>query len=407
MAGSGRGRLNSGGARVRRVAVVTGTRAEYGLLISSMAAIAGHPRLNLQLVATGMHLLRKFGRTLDQIRRDGWRIDAAVPMQNGDDSPLDAARALARGVDGISRYLCAAGTDIVVVLGDRVEAMAGALAAVTTGKILAHIHGGDLAAGDFDDSFRHAITKLAHLHLAATKSAARRIVRMGEEASRVRWVGAPGLDRLRELIDGLAKGPKKPIVECNRVRVVDRGRSRHTLVVQHPIGRSADHEYRVMKAILGAVERAGLQATCLYPNSDRGHSGIVRAIEEHVRAVDGEGAGFRAVRSLPRDDFLRLLIASDVLIGNSSSGIIEAGFAGTPAVDIGSRQRGREAGGNAVIHCAETRAAMDAAIGRALRKRPIMGGVSAYGDGRAGLRIAQALALVPLDAAFRHKLNTY
>jgi UDP-hydrolysing UDP-N-acetyl-D-glucosamine 2-epimerase len=176
----------------KRVAVITGTRAEYGLLKSPIAAIATHPRLELQLVVTGMHLLRKFGHTIDDIRADGWRIAARVPMQSGRDDST--------GVAGIARFIEQAGTDIVVVLGDRIEAMAGALAAVTTGRVLAHIHGGDVALGDFDESLRHAITKLAHVHLTATRQSMRRVVRMGESPEHVHCVGAPGLDRLREII---------------------------------------------------------------------------------------------------------------------------------------------------------------------------------------------------------------
>ncbi|HPM24916.1 MAG TPA: UDP-N-acetylglucosamine 2-epimerase, partial [Phycisphaerae bacterium] len=127
------------GRRVRRIAVVTGTRAEYGLLKSTMQAIAADPRLKLQVVVTGMHLLRKFGHTVDEIVRDGWRIDARVAMQSGSDAPLDQATGLARGVAGLARFFRAARTDIVVVLGDRIEALAGALAAVTTGRLVAHI----------------------------------------------------------------------------------------------------------------------------------------------------------------------------------------------------------------------------------------------------------------------------
>ncbi|MEE9211172.1 MAG: UDP-N-acetylglucosamine 2-epimerase, partial [Phycisphaeraceae bacterium] len=166
--------------RIRRVAVITGTRADYGLLRSTMAAIQTHRRLRLQVVVTGMHLLHKFGHTVDQIARDGWRVDARVKMQTGDDSPLDQAAGLSRGVLGIAKFLEQAKSEIVLVLGDRIEAMAGALAAVTTGRIVAHIHAGDVAPGDFDDSLRHAITKLAHVHLTATRCAARRVVRMGE-----------------------------------------------------------------------------------------------------------------------------------------------------------------------------------------------------------------------------------
>ncbi len=374
-----------GKKRVRRVAVVTGTRAEYGLLVPVMRAIDAHRSLNLHTVVTGMHLLRKFGSTVREIVRDGWSIDARVPMQRGDDSPLDQARGLSRGITGVSTFLHDNGTDIVVVLGDRIEAMAGALAAVTTGCLLAHIHGGDLAPGDIDDSLRHAITKLAHLHLAATPSAARRIVRMGESTERVHCVGAPGLDGLRQLVEAT---PER--------------RGGGVLVLHHACGRSADVEKRVMTTILRAAAATGLTQTIIYPNSDRGHRGIIDAIEAH-----GRRSPVRVVRSLAREAYLRELIAADVLLGNSSSGIIEAATAGTPVVNIGRRQEGRERSGPSVIDATESATVIRAALQRALRKRPITGLKTTYGEGNAGPQIAQYLAAVPLEERFRRKMNAF
>ena len=314
-----------------------------------MKAVAAQPGLKLQVVAAGMHLLPKFGRTVDAIRRDGWRVDALVPMQSGSDRPLDQARGLSRGVEGIARFIERGRTDIVVVLGDRIEAMAGALAAVTTGRVLAHIHGGDVAPGDFDDSLRHAITKLAHVHFAATRRAAWRIVRMGEDRWRVHVVGAPGLDRLRELI---AQEPRR------------RGRSGTALIVQHACGRPASLEQRVMSSVLTAVRTVGLRRLIVYPNTDRGHSGVLRAIRSHRRA--SRAGEVEVVRSLARDEYLRALLRADVLVGNSSSGIIEAPLAGTPSVDVGSRQAGREPGGRSIVHAREDARSIVAALRRAL-----------------------------------------
>lgn len=374
----------------RRVAVVTGTRAEYGALQSTLAAIAAHPRLELQLVVGGMHLLPKFGRTVAQIAADGWPIAARVPMQTGRDDPLDQARGLARGVAGMAEFFHKSGTDIVVVLGDRIEAMAGALAAVTSGRILAHIHGGDVAAGDFDESLRHAITKLAHVHLTATRQSQRRVLRLGESPQRVYCVGAPGLDRLREL---RGEQPRR------------RQRCRCALVVQHAYGRPAAVEQAVATRILRAVADAGLRRLIIYPNSDRGHRGVVRAIEQHRRSSPPGQA--RVFRSLPRDEYLRLLLRAEVLIGNSSSGIIEAPFAGTPAVDVGQRQRGRQAGGPGVFHAAESAVAIRAALRAALRWRRRRPARSVYGDGWAGERIARILARIPLNQGFARKQITY
>ncbi len=376
--------------RIRRITVITGTRAEYGLLRSTMEAIQKRRSLRLQIVVTGMHLLRKFGNTVDEIVRDGWHVDARVRMQAGDDSPLDQATGLARGVSGIAKFLESADTDIVVVLGDRIEALAGALAGVTTGRLVAHIHGGDIARGDFDESLRHAITKLAHVHLTATRAAQRRVIRMGETSNRVHWVGAPGLDHLIRLT-GHVKGIKK--------------RTGRALIVQHSAGRKPANERRVMTAVLNAVDKAGLTRTIVFPNSDRGHTGVIEAIEAHRRRSDN--GSVRIVRSYDRDTYLRTLIEADVLVGNSSSGIIEAAAAGTPSVNVGPRQHGRERSGRSVIDADESAASIGGAIRKALRKRPITGRPTVYGDGSAGPRIAEILADVPLSDRFRHKTNAY
>ncbi len=388
--------------RKRRIAVITGTRAEYGLLVSTMRAIRANPRLELQLVVTGMHLLRKFGHTVDDIIADGWRVDARVPMQSGSDRPLDQATGLARGVAGIARFLHAAHSDVVVVLGDRIEALAGALAAVTTGRWLAHIHGGDVAPGDFDDSLRHAITKLAHVHFAATSDAARRIVRMGEDPARVHVVGAPGLDRLRELMDRTARrGSPRSALRCLPFEPAEP----YALILYHAWGRPSAVEERTMSAILTACQSAGLARIILYPNTDRGHTGVLRAIDRHRRR--SRPGQVRVFRSLPRDQYLQLLIAARLLVGNSSSGIIEAPLAGTPSVNVGGRQAGRLVAGPSVIQTPESPTAIRKAIRAALRMPVKAGRKTVYGDGFAGRRIAALLDRLPMSCPPAPKTITY
>lgn len=370
----------------RRIAVVTGTRAEYGLLKSVMTAITEEPRLELLVASTGMHLLKSCGSTVHDIERDGFEIAARVRMQRGDDSPTDQAEGLARGVAGLARFLDAARADIVLVLGDRIEALAGALAATTTGRILAHIHGGDVARGDFDEAIRHAITKLAHLHFTATRDARRRVLRMGESPSATHFVGAPGLDDLRAMIETrtIAKSPNA------------------ALIVQHPIGRAARVEEAAMRTILGAAAAERLDATVIYPNTDRGHSGIARAIER-----DAARLGFRVVRSLPRREFLAELLCCRLIIGNSSSGAIEAPFAGAAFVCVGDRQVDRQTLRGAMIPASENSASIRRAIRTALRLRLRAGARTPYGDGRAGQRIATILASCRIDERVRRKRITY
>ncbi len=376
--------------RRRRIAVITGTRAEYGLLRTTIRAIQRHPRLQLQLAATGMHLVRKFGSTVRQIEADGFPIAARVPMQRGTDDPLDQAEGLARGVRGIARFLQEAESDVVLVLGDRIEAMAGALAGVATGRIVAHVHGGDVAPGDLDDALRHAITKLAHLHLTATRASMRRVLRMGERRAHVFLVGAPGLDELASLLREQARPHQ---------------RSGNALIVHHPCGRSAEVEARVMRDLLGAVERQGLRRLIVYPNSDRGHEGVIAAIRDH--AAGSRPGEVRVFRSLPRDEFVPCLITTDALVGNSSSGIIEAPFVGTPSVNVGARQTGREPGGSSVFHADESSRSIRDALTRAQRSRRRRPAFSVYGDGQAGQRIADILAKLEICDDLRRKRIAY
>lgn len=381
----------SGRARRRRVAVVTGTRAEYGLLRSTLRAIREHAKLELRLVATGAHLLHKFGRTIRDIEADGFTIDARIPMQRGRDDALDAAEGVARGVRGIGHFLVREECDVVLVLGDRIEAFAGAVAGITTGRCVAHVHGGDRAPGDIDDALRHAITKLAHLHFPATRRSAQRILRLGEARNRVFPVGAPGLDELRD---------------AARMRRRRRGQSGEALIVQHPSGRGALEERRAAEAVLDAVRACGLRRTIVYPNSDRGHDGVIDAIRRHVAQSPSDEVVVH--RSMPRDDFAAALARADVLIGNSSSGVIEAPYVGVPSVNVGRRQQGREPGGRSVLNCGEECEIIQRTIRRALRLAVRPGTKTVYGDGRTGLRIAARLAALNLGPRFRlNKLNTY
>ncbi len=391
--------------------MITGTRAEYGLLRTTIAAIENHPKLELLLVATGLHLLRKFGRTVRHIEQDGWRIHARIPMQRGLDSPQDQAEGLARGVRGMARFLESDNADVVLVLGDRIEAMAGALAGTTMGKIVAHIHGGDVAPGDMDDALRHSITKLAHIHLAATRDAARRIVRMGEHHHSVHIVGAPGLDEAykiaAESIDPESNG------HCSRG--VAKKREQAT-VLYHASGRSATRERQAMGAILRALDHHGLDRIVIGPNADRGHSGVLEAIEQARDRSQQAGnrshgaQNVRVVTSLERGAYLRTLSDSRLLIGNSSSGIIEAAVLGTPVVNVGSRQAGRLRNGRFVIDSGESYRDICEAIGTALAAGPgrmRRSRRSVYGSGGAGARIAEILAQTSLGRIVRTKRIRY
>jgi len=303
-------------------------------------------------------------------------------------------------------------SDIVLVVGDRIEAFAGAAAATCSRRIVAHIHGGDRAAGDVDDILRHAITKLAHLHLVATDDAARRVRKLGESSWRIHCVGAPGLDDIR--------ATPKPTQAWLR-NTLGTPLNHYAMIVQHPCGRSADQEYRDMRATLSAVAQSGLTGIIVYPNSDPGHTGIIKAIENLPRQTPDRVSPnmpekqdknvptsniWYMARSLPREIFIKLLKNSSVLIGNSSCGIIESATAGVPAIDIGPRQKGRLPCAKSVIHCNYGRTAVTKAIRKALKTK-VDSDNSIYGDGHAGRRVARILASIRINSAFRQKIISY
>jgi UDP-hydrolysing UDP-N-acetyl-D-glucosamine 2-epimerase len=279
--------------------------------------------------------------------------------------------AVSKGIAGIARVLDRLSCDGVIVLGDRIEAFAGACAASLSRRLVVHIHGGDGATGDVDDALRNAISRLAHIHFAASSDAVRRLERMGEQRWRIHRVGAPGLDNIRRF-----RQVKSPLIQHQP----------YAVVVQHPCGRSAKQEFAVMNHILSAVRACGLEGVVIYPNSDPGHEGILQAIAKIQKQ-----SCWHIFRSLDSDDYLRVLSQAAVLVGNSSSGIIESASMGIRAVNVGERQAGRLRCGPNVIDVSESGTAIVRAIRRALRAGPYTSKKSVYGDGRAGERMARIL----------------
>lgn len=353
----------------RRIAVVTGTRAEYGLLETVMRAIDGHPALALQCVASGTHLTTSTWKDI------ALPIAAKVPMQKaGRVGRLEDAVALGRGVSGFTEAFASLRPDAVLVLGDRIEAFAAASAAAVAGIRLGHIHGGDRAEGVADEAMRHAITKLAHVHFAATAQSRRRIIRMGEPPAQVFNVGSPAVDGIRD-IPAERSGPA-------------------VIVMHHPVGDADDVEARRMAAVLKAT--AGLDRLVLAPNHDPGRAGVLRAIRE---------ARVSMVEHLPRAVFVAKLKAADLIVGNSSAGLIEAAVCRTPCVNVGRRQAGREKPGNVVdsderVRDIQTAIKQARSLQRSKLRHP-------YGRGTTGEAIAGHVASAAWDATPITKRNTY
>ncbi|QDU72914.1 UDP-N-acetylglucosamine 2-epimerase [Mucisphaera calidilacus] len=360
------------GQEPRRVAIVTGTRAEFGLLRPVIDACLGRSELETLLLVTGTHLTRG---TVTDVRSAGYRIHREVMMQlPGDRDRLSESEAVGRGVMSFATAWREMVPDVVLVLGDRVEAFAAAASASVGGVRVAHVHGGDRAEGVADEAMRHAISKLAHLHFAASAESRRRLVRMGEASSSVFRVGSPAMDGLDAV---------KPAEDAPRV-----------IVMQHPIGAADDQERAWMRGTLRAVAKH--DPLVMWPNSDAGSAGIRSAIEE---------AGLRTVDHLPRERFLSLLAGCEVLVGNSSAGLIEAAGLRRAAVNVGPRQGGRERPAS-VLDCDYGERAVRAAV-RSARGLDLRRMRHPYGRGDAGVKIAEVLAELDLAAVPVRKRNAY
>ena len=382
----------------RDILILTGTRAEYGLLKSSMEAIRGDDRLSLSVVATGMHLSPRHGMTVEEIRNDGFTVNREVLMQINGDSGTAMAKSLGVGTMGLAEAFESLAPDAILLLGDRDEALAGALAGAHMNIPVAHIHGGDAMQGAIiDDSIRHAITKFAHLHFPASDRSADRIRQLGEEEWRITVTGAPGLD------DVLASEYVTP--ETVREQYgIDADRTL-ALVVQHPVTTQHEQARKQMAATLDAVEATTDQAVIIYPNSDAGGEQMIAEIES--RSFDDSIYMFR---NLPRKEYLGLMVAADVMVGNSSSGIIEAPSFDLPVVDIGPRQDGRERAENTLSVPHETATIRDS-IKQTLTdesfREQARKCTNPYDYGGAGTLICERLADVTLDDRLLQKELTF
>ncbi len=383
--------------KTKKVCVVTGTRAEYGLLRPVMRRIGKSRRLSLQVIAAGMHLADEFGHTVDYITSDGFHIDACVKMLPKNDTPAAMAQSVGRGIVGFTRAFGKLESDIVVVLGDRTEAFAAATAGALSGKVLAHIHGGEKAEGGYDDYMRHAITKMAHIHFAATEDAARRIRRLGERRKRIFVVGAPGLDEIHPA--------RLPAASVTKKRYGFPPRKPLILAVQHSISTHPETAAGQIEETLRALEAVALPTILVYPNSDAGSRAMARMIARY------EGrAWLRTARSLPRSEFLAVMKAATVMVGNSSSGIIEAASLHLGVVNIGRRQAGRQRAGNTLDVKPNANAiekAIRSIVFDARKRKRLESAKNVYGDGRASSRIVAVLEELEISPDILRKQITY
>lgn len=374
-----------------RVCVVTGTRAEYGLLRAVMAALKRDRAFALSVVASAMHLAPEFGLTYREIEADGFRIDAKLDMLLAGDTAAAAAKSMGVGVVGFVDVFQRLTPDLVMLLGDRFEALAAASTALVMGIPIAHLSGGDVTEGAFDDSIRHAITKLAHIHFTASEEAAARVRQMGEDPRRVFAVGDPGLDSLRTM---------KPLSRAALQR--DLGftfRERNLLVTFHPVTLDRAPSTRQFAVLLDALADLGPDIGLLFtkPNADPEGRALIDMLDAFVKNR-GNAAAFA---SLGHRRYLSAMALCDAVVGNSSSGLLEAPSLKKPAVNIGSRQAGRLRA-KTVIDCAVEAGAIKRAIAKAIAMR-IGKSANPYGDGHAAERIVRILKRIGEPAALLRK----
>ena len=370
----------------RKICVVVGSRANYSSIKSAMCAIKAHPALQLQLVVGASAILDRYGAVVELIRREGFAPDAEIYMLIEGETPTTMAKSTGLGLIELSTVFARLAPDFVLTVGDRFETMATTLAAAYMNIPIAHTMGGEVS-GTIDESIRHAVTKFAHVHFPASKDAAERIVKLGEKSEDVHLVGCPRIDLVADILR-----EKGAINACELFKdgvgaSLDLSKP-FILVSQHPVTTEFGKGENQIAATLEAVARIGLPAIVLWPNADAGSEDIARGMRKWRE--QGKDVRMHFFKNLPIDVYVRLMRQTACLVGNSSSGIREGAFIGTPCVNIGSRQTMRERGCN-VIEVDNDIAAIETAIRKQIAHGPYKM-APIYGDGTAGRRIADVLS---------------
>ena len=378
----------------RKVCVVVASRANYGRVKSVMQAARDHPDLELQLIVGASALLYKFGGAIEVIRRDGFEPQGTVYMIIEGENPTTMAKSTGLGLLELPTLFESLRPDVVLTVADRFETMATAIAATYMNVPLAHTQGGEVT-GSIDESVRHAITKLAHVHFPATERSAERLVKMGEDPARIFMTGCPALD----LLDGAGLELNGDLLERYH-----RGAGHqldltndYLLVLQHPVTTEYGRGREQIEATLNAVERLGMQTLMMWPNVDAGSDDVAKGIRMFREHSHPGNVNF--YRNFAPEDYYRLMKNCRCMIGNSSSAIREGAFLGVPAVNVGTRQAGRERGRNITDVDHDTDA-----IVRAVNTQLDHGAYEPdhlYGDGHAGQRIADVLSHVELSVQKR------
>lgn len=380
--------------KVRKIAYITGSRADFGLMTSVLTALEKSPYFDLQIYATGMHLMPEFWFSFNEVKKV-FPKTKKIAVQFSDDHNT-MANFVAGFVPPLTKVLQRDKPDIVLVQGDRVEMLAVALVSNYLGLPLAHTHGGDKTT-TIDDTARHAITKLSHIHFAATNDSLNRIKKLGEEQWRIHVVGAPSLDTILN-----QKLPNKPTVHNALTLPVNQ---KFILILQHPVTNQIEQAARHMEMTITAAKQLDLPIVIIYPNADAGGRQMIKIIEREKKNPKA-----RLFPNVAYSLFLAIAREAAVWIGNSSAGIIESASFHTPVVNIGDRQNGRPDSGN-VIHVAHEEKQIVTAIKKSLFDKQYLGKISKvkniWGDGKAAARIVKIFQNIEIDRKLLHKQITY
>lgn len=363
--------------------MVTGSRAEYGLLSLVMKEIKDDSALMLQLIVTGMHLSPEFGLTYREIEKDGFSIDARVDMLLSSDTPVGIAKSLGVGVIGFADALSSLAPDLLLLLGDRFEILAAAQAAMVAKIPIAHIAGGDTTEGAFDEAIRHSITKMSHLHFVTNEASARRIRQLGENPEHIYTVGSTGIDRIKRM----------RLLTRNELEM-ELGftfRKRNLLVTFHPATLDAQLPSLQFKELLTALDSLGNDMGIIFtmPNADTHGRVIISMIEEYSASRPHT----KAYASLGQARYLSAIAEVDAIVGNSSSGLYEAPSFKKPTVNIGDRQKGRLQA-SSIINCIPESSDIVRAIKEAFTK-DCSRTVNPYGNGDSAQKIIAVLKSIP------------
>ena len=327
---------------MRKICVVTGTRAEYGLLSRLMGMIKDSDQTQLQVIATNMHLSLKYGNTYQEIEKDGFTIDCKIPIieENDEDNAVTTVKSMAKALSGFADAYNTLKPDMVVVLGDRYEILAAVTAALIERIPIAHLHGGEVTEGAYDDAIRHSITKMSHLHFTSTEQYRNRVIQLGEQPERVFYVGALGVENIKKL----------PLLSKEEIEkdIQFKLDENTILVTYHPVTLGNHTAEQDIKEFIGALEkRKDLRVFFTMPNSDTGSQAIVDAINAFVAYNSNRAIAYK---SLGIKRYLSVMKYAGAVVGNSSSGLLEVPSFGIPTLNIGDRQKGRMAA-DSVYNC--------------------------------------------------------